>query len=131
MTLKAWKEKYYPKEASKDMTTMQALDHSILKWSGLSKATLDSFALTRHRFLVDEDNEGDLFVVGINTCALCVKFIYEKCWGCPLFEVRGHTPCCEELGDEQVSPYDKFTVNGNPRPMLRWLHKARKMLEAE
>ena len=131
MTLKAWKEKYYPKEASKDMTTVQALDHSILKWSGLSEATLDSFALTRNGFIVDDDNEGGCFIVGIGTCALCVKFFDDFCAGCPLYEVHGNTPCCEELGDEQVSPYNKFIVNGNPRPMLRWLHKAKKMLETE
>ena len=131
MTLKAWKEKYYPKTASPNMTIMQALDHSILKWSGLSKAALDSFALTRHKSLVDDDNEGCYFIVAVGTCALCVKFFDNLCAGCPLYEVRGNTRCCDELGDEQVSPYNEFTVNGNPRLMLRWLRKAKKMLEAE
>lgn len=53
------------------------------------------------------------------------------CKRCPLAIVRGGVQCDIDRPGEVGSPYYSFTGEGNPRPMLKWLRRARKFENAK
>jgi hypothetical protein len=78
---KAWRKKYYPIQASK-CKKADALDHSILKWTGLQENVLKKYGLQLNWLRDVVDELGVLVLeIGVNSCALC-KFFFEK--KCPL-----------------------------------------------
>jgi len=40
MTIKTWKEEFYKVKPSKRMSKVEAIQHSLLKWQGLTKSNL-------------------------------------------------------------------------------------------
>lgn len=126
MSIKTWKLVYYPetaKQASKD--PLKALDHSILKWSGLSKKVLKEHGIeARGTILLSIDTGFEVFFdVDGDTCALCeyasASDVYSPnpCVRCPIVMHTGNN-CSTE--------YTKFRRDGETRPMLALLKKTRK-----
>lgn len=125
MSLSAWKKKYYPVGASK-VSKAGALDHSIRKWPGLSPAVLKRYGLTFNAPYIRDDVSS--FSIDADSCALCVRYYEEDgCGKCPLYRVRGDVRCDHVTEHEIKSPFFSSTSNGDNRPMLRWLRKAKKM----
>ncbi len=126
MSLASWQKEFYKKPADQ-CRVVEALEHSIRKWRGLTKASLKRHRLFRvghviHGFL----EEGGKFLNGTQSCALCQIYYDGGCYSCPLCKVRGDTPCY--YGEEPSrSPYDVWVNTGNSWPMLKWLRRARKL----
>jgi hypothetical protein len=129
MSLKTWCEEFYPVPAC-NVPESEELDHSIRKWEGLRPAA-------RKRHGVSNNCYGDLysgtnmFSIDVTTCALCVRhynLAAGLCPGCPLSDVRG-ADCVSLAKGEREPPYDAWYDRGDPRSMLKWLRRAKRMQE--
>lgn len=86
MTAEEWRKTYYPVPAAECLRG-DALEHSILKWTGLLAKNLPL--------------SGPPIRVGSETCALCHSYIdatgYLNCNKCPIVQVTG-AECEREYG---------------------------------
>lgn len=122
MSLKSWKEEFYPVEA-RDVATPEAtdgelLEHSLRKWRGATEENLTRHGLRRskwRRVELEEEVSGfpDWINFGTATCALCQRYFDVKCEGCPV-EV------CYEAG----RGYSVFSRGGPPDLMIQELEGA-------
>ena len=118
----AWLAKFYPVPASA-CRVEDALEHSIRKWDGLLRANRPEEAAIPIK-------------VHAETCALCHHFNLDDpdpadpvCGGCPLALSRDGTPCDVKLKTEVFSPYTRWTMNWDPKPMIEALAKAKAFVE--
>jgi hypothetical protein len=135
MSLKTWKEEFYPEAPTKRMTAISAIENSIRKWEGLTRANMDKHGLVKlfdESIIVEEEPKSRAkFLVTASTCALCKKYYNRKaylneeedsaCFMCPLYIIKG-----EQCDDKQSSPYIIWMDTGNPRPMISLLKRALK-----
>jgi len=139
MSIKTWKEEFYPVKPRKSMTTKEAIEHSLRKWEGLRKSNLNKHGLIRGFWgdaILEGGDEFERMTIGSDSCALCKKFyssseieadeddgnfiVVDKCSKCPLAHVLGEP--CDGRGDQSV--YGKWVDSGNPVPMIAALKKA-------
>lgn len=126
---KDWLEKFYPVAPSPEMTWEQAVDHTLLKWSGAKKEVLQEYGCKNiDGTIVNRHNDGILFF-GKLSCSLCVKSDNANCILCPLFHVRNEFSCTKCNQHEKKSPYDYFIEDGNVTKMLYWLRKTKAFLK--
>lgn len=131
MSLESWKEEFYPVEASK-CSREEALNHSLLKWSGLKKENLDKHGLTflMGDILYGDLRTGQLFQIDASTCALCYHHRCENedeelCATCPLSIARGGASCDRFLPDEHRTPFGRWCGKADPIPMLEVMAAAK------
>ena len=133
MSLSEWEKIYYPVPADQIKTQAEALDHSILKWSGLRPKVLRAHGIVRYGNALYDEEEGSRFEVAGQTCALCDldsrEVATNDCTTCALYKSRGNVACAIPCVYEETSPYEDFGRDGNPEPMLFELHKAKAWLE--
>lgn len=137
MSLISWKEQYYGEDAkdAAERGTLEALRHSIKKWSGLTPEALaehgvrirghalfDPTVVAKDYPPVPDLDSNDTFVVDTTTCALCVLHLRNCCKTCPLFKLRGVQ--CDDVCGGETSPYGQFIIYGNTSPMLNLLWEA-------
>jgi len=127
MTLKTWKKEFYPVPASKSMSKIKAIEHSLKKWRGLTKSNLKKHDLEYFTgffssYIVDDSDE--LMNIDDSSCALCKKFLPEEeymCEKCPLFIHLG-----KRCDFEDHSPFVIFLKTKNPVPMIKALEETLK-----
>lgn len=131
MSIETWKAEFYATDAE-ETSAHEAMDHSIVKWEGLSKKNLDRHGVRKDaRDSRLTDDEGDRFSIYGGTCALCVHFESQgECTACSLSQARGGVRCDMQRLDESVSPYFAFVCDSDPQPMLKWLKKAKRFEQA-
>jgi hypothetical protein len=141
MPIATWKPIYFHTPANTPMTTLEAVDHSILKWEGMQLEVIAQHQLEHHSqssSLIDE--MGYTFWPGSDSCALCVKFNKDStdegegaCDECPLAIARGHDDeygrfkpisCDSQRSDEKEDPWSLKATQ--PEVMLMWLKTARR-----
>lgn len=120
MSIKTWKDEFYPIEASEvEDDDVKLLEHSIRKWEGLRQENLDKHGVVQkcaHSIIKDRD--GDYFSIDTTTCTLCCHYYDDKtdCKNCPLTQYL-EKPCdCDN-----DSPYCIWCDTGDPEPMLEAL----------
>lgn len=133
MSLKTWKEEFYPIEA-KDTIGMSAIDlikHSLRKWEGLTKENLEKHKCHSLNSNIYDDYTGKPFSVSSISCSLCeVYFDNEqlsaelRCLHCPLAITRKGIPC-----DKSVGPFIVWIMNDDPSEMIEWLNRTLKKQE--
>ena len=111
-----WTDTFYPRSADEIRGGLSAIDHSIKKWEGALASNLKKYNLDKAPLVFDGDN-----------CALCFHYQEDDCTACPLFLARGRVNCFETTKREKISPFHSYTTHNDPRPMLRWLRKTRKL----
>lgn len=127
MSLLLWKEVFYPKEPTMEMTWAEACEHSIAKWNGLFSPILSKYHISKHQHFLFSDPYQ--FPIDATTCALCVKAHGAECELCPIVKMRGHS--CDIQGDgDQVPEYLVWRHTHNPAPMLRLLKQTLKYIQA-
>lgn len=116
MSAESWKAEFYPIQA-KQVLYHRAAAHSLQKWIGLRVSNLDKHNLTALPINVDS-----------STCALCLLNIEVDgdCENCALSRARGGVPCDQCRLDEADcgSPWNRWQVEDNPEPMIKWLELA-------
>ena len=105
MSIHTWKLEFYP---VKSQRTRKPIDHSILKWSGLTKENLEKHGLKLSNSTL-YDGEGLYFDIDGTTCALCFLVQNDSCEKCIVWAKNGRS-CYKE--------YWKFMNTGDPQPML-------------
>lgn len=133
MTLKSWKDEFYPKEAH-ETSKEEAVDHCLNKWKGLRAKNLKKHGLIAEAYNHIEEKNGishSRFYIDGDTCALCFHYYDENlkpylCKECPLFIVRGNFTCDKSLPEEETAPYQQWGETRDPEPMIKWLKKAKK-----
>lgn len=132
MSLKAWKKKYYPKKPTIKMTWLQAIDHSITKWSGMDADTLEEYGLYVSGGQIWEVYSNvDPLEVNSSSCALCIKTCLQhgaSCHGCPIMIMRGE-PCDNSQGSNE-SEYAQWQEKHDPKPMQKLLDKTLEYIQA-
>ena len=139
MTLKTWKEEFYPVKPAKRMTKIEAIEHSLTKWRGLTKTNLNTHDLKvdywNSKQICEEKNPNKFLNIDNTSCALCYKFFIpdrqdyqrSKCENCPLYQANEYIPC----DSSYKSPYRAWVDNSNPRPMIKLLERALKSAQRE
>ena len=127
MSLKTWKEEFYPIEPSSTFSKKEAIEHSILKWTGLLPENMSKHNLqVRVGSIIDIPNAESLSI-DTTTCALCRLFYIEDdngdiCEDCPLMDYLDMR--CDDTENEDGSPYGEFCETGNPEKMISSLRGA-------
>lgn len=126
MSMRTWKKEFYPIHAREAThSTLEALQHSLRKWEGLTEKNLEKHGLFRYGAIVHEIKGEDSFRINDHTCALCHLFLVvptlgeHQCMGCPLYELRGY-PC--DRGEK--APYFEFIEDDRIEPMINLLKLA-------
>lgn len=128
MSLKKWKEKFYPIPAE-ETPKEKAIEHSLNKWKGLR--VLEEFDLKKDGRCIIENNEEDLLMIDATSCALCYWYTNENdfkiscCETCPLYLIR-EIACDEQLdsggkSNNDESPYQIWKIDEDPEPMITLL----------
>jgi ferredoxin len=109
MSEMSWCRKYFnvAPESAAARGAVAAAKHSLRKWRGALPSALKKHKLTTVPIYFDSDS-----------CALCHRFLFGACLGCPLHAVLGHR--CDHGWD---SPYQKW-IGGDAKPMIRALERA-------
>lgn len=132
MSLKTWKEEFYPVEADK-VPEEHAIAHSLQKWIGLRKENLEKHKckITDRlpRSVVNDHTTKDSLPITWKSCALCQHYDgpeeeYHECNGCPLKQLRDR-PCDQAVLDsDEEAPYTIFVATLDPEPMIELLEQA-------
>lgn len=120
MTIKTWKEEFYPVDASEVSTKRGAILHSIRKWKGLLPENLERHGI-RHGDIPYNivDKFGETFDIDIESCALCTLYYdYDNCVRCPLAHTLG-----KRCDDGRTSPFNTWIRRGVPESMIMALEK--------
>jgi len=127
MSIKSWKEEFYPVPAQK-VSKKDAIKHSLTKWLGLTKENLEKHGLRSHwggLLAIDPGAHKIFFTIDDNTCALCHHYMEyqndEPCINCPL--VKNHFVTSEGCGQGDTDDiYSQFrSEKNNPLPMIKAL----------
>ena len=118
MSIKTWEQEYYPEEADA-VEADEALNHSILKWTGLRAENLAEHDVESGGDSDLSDNEGGRFSVNSSTCALCHMYYNDSSWAgdhrcmdCPIYQSAGCS-CRRE--------YRIYSERQDPEPMIKLL----------
>jgi hypothetical protein len=128
MSITTWKKDFYPVSArNANISHIKALDHSILKWSGLHDKILKQYGLyAKYDELFDLETNKVVFNIDGSTCALCLYDNTvendEPCSICPI-TVYAKKTCGVE--------YRFFKMTNSPKAMLTLLKKTRRLFLKE
>ncbi len=134
MSLKTWKEEFYPVPADQ-CPKAEAVAHSLRKWRGLTVENLE-----RHKMVADggDLNSGGVSWFRVNGCALCYHYAdryhpdqTKVCAACPLAKARGGVSCDHCAPGESESPFRRFRLADDPAPMIAALETALAREQAE
>ena len=137
LSYKDWLAKYYPTPAqdfdiaeNDTISQLAAARHSLIKWSGLSKATLSKHGLLKEDdWITTKQRDHDLLHVGSDSCALCA-LVDSRCSECPGTVANNGKSCADDNGYAE-SAYQSFVFGNRVGPMQKWLRKTVKYLEAK
>lgn len=136
MSINTWKEEFYPIEADAAKgDALAAVEHSLRKWEGLraENLTKHSCFVTTVGSIADDGAEAEgranMFRVNSESCALCKyndELVHhgDYCESCPITMATG-VPCDDvdgELEEDDIAPWDEWTMNQNPEPMIAVLN---------
>ena len=138
MSLETWKAEFYPTPAEVISDPVEAIEHSILKWTGLLDDNLRKHAVRKTWQAVqleDVSNYGKFFRVSSSTCALCSLFLNsgfsdddndehdDDCLACPLVKA-GYNSCLCDSSNASENAFEYWALTGDAEPMLEALETA-------
>jgi len=138
MSLQTWMDEFYPTPTRKFPTELEAVEHSLRKWKGLTKENLKKHHVIKSGSLL-RDDAYERFFIDSTTCALCQQHTensedFADCDKCILKKVNvsefdgQHYRCDATLLEKGVGIYQEFVSYGNPQPMIELLEKAKAYL---
>lgn len=140
MSLKSWKQEYYPVGAStvardKTKTDVDLLDHCIRKWIGAGDHATEKHTVSFANNMIQDKSSSvvhQYFSLAGSSCALCQRHdrsVYDgTCKKCPLAQYRNGVRCYNDhptLGN----PY-KFADEKSPAMMVEQLYETKKWVQA-
>lgn len=138
MSIQTWKDEFYPVDQSEiGRSSKDAIDHSLLKWNGLTRDNLKKHNVRLLRpmmILTDSDanlvdvKSPEVFRVDQSTCVLC-RINEHHCCTCPLYIAIGHQVCTLDQDTRNRGPYQLFRDIGDATRMIKALEEARSYLK--
>ncbi len=124
MSLESWKEEFYS-DYPKNMTTFDAIKHSLKKWKGAKDKNLNKHCLVYLNTRVSGPGflESAALRFDSNSCALCHLFLENNCRDCPIAIETGK-PC-----DDVDSTWN--ASRNDPKPMIKLLKKLVKIQQGD
>lgn len=123
MSIKTWKKEFYPISAEKVKSQKKAVEHAILKWTGLLPKNREKHGLVTgsgpYYIYYYDGRVQYFFEICSDTCALCLLTV-DNCRRCKITKVTG-AACTKTNG-----PWAKWADNKDPKPMLKVLRKVLK-----
>lgn len=128
MSLESWKKEFYPITANRT-NKKDAIEHSLLKWKGLTGKNL-----AKHNVKIKvgavADDENMLYVDG-DSCSLCYHYYNDtsswvegsRCEDCPLYKTLGMDCEGEEQDNYEGGPYSVWRYTKNPSAMIEALER--------
>lgn len=130
MSLESWKAEFYPTPATEPQTAIEALEHSLRKWRGLTASNLKHHRLRKSVMCLADD--WDQLDIDGESCALCQLFNFahgrEGCTSCPITLYR-----CKDSEEEPLlveycyREYRAWTehkeASADPYPMIKLLEE--------
>jgi hypothetical protein len=134
MSLQTWKREFYSTIRpfrNRGPDWLAAIDHSIKKWEGATKANTKKHGVTYSGVAVRYEKAGSKFVFSGGNCALCVKVEStpgvntpdDQCEICPVVIVTGES-CVTAYG--RSGGRSLYREGSSPAPMLRLLRTVRR-----
>jgi hypothetical protein len=131
MSLKTWKEEFYPHPANETNKGIPAILHSLSKWRGLNPSNLK-----RHRLeigvggkLYDKKIPRNSLEINADSCSLCYHYMnsnyLDNCITCPIYWT--HERRCTTLNSLGLSEWKIWLHSFNPKPMIKLLEKTLKL----
>lgn len=123
MSLATWKKEFYPVEARDAAgSDVEATEHSLRKWRGLTSRSLKKHNMKRAPntsviYQATDSPEILAWSAAAPTCALCQRAHY-ACKECPLYAARGGFACTDPRPKESRAPWGKWLDSGSTRPMV-------------
>ena len=133
MSVNTWINEFMPVEADEVKgSNKDYINHSLKKWYGLQSENLSKHKMKVgdvDYFSIIEDNEGNTVTIGSPSCALCVHHLDDGgCGSCPIVRFKGHT--CDESGEKgELSSWDEWVQNKDPKPMIKLLEQTLKWVK--
>jgi hypothetical protein len=126
VSLNSWKFEFYPTPASDCKSGIEAVEHSLQKWKGLTKKSLKQHGMRQWKdtlfYEPADPSDDDMFSLDSDTCAMCEIFFDgdRLCDLCPIKLTTGM-----ECSDDN-SIYQRYIRTGNgARKMVAVLKKIR------
>lgn len=121
MSLKEWKEKYYPITAeeianTKGVGPIKLIQHSLQKWKGLRLQEMGKYdLLATEKFIHCHGTLKNLSISNIS-CSLCQKYlsIIPPCNKCPIYKTNKR---------ECFVEFDLWIKERDPEPMIKLLEQ--------
>lgn len=143
MSLKTWKQEFYPVDAEDvvshganyDEIAIDMIKHSLTKWRGLTKDNLDKHDLVQDWRYIKEATLRTFEIDGYS-CSLCCEYrnitFKDPCEQCPITIATGIR---QDTYGARVDPcsveYHCFLDDGGgPEPMIRLLERTLEFYEA-
>lgn len=131
MSLSTWLAEHLPMSASSVRNYVDALRHSLRKWTGLRRTVLEKHGLEARKASIVDLQTCRLLPINSDNCALChVTFIVDvegsDCVNCPLYQHLGRRCDCNKEGE---SPFAAWVRRQDPEPMIRALKKSLEVIE--
>lgn len=126
--LQTWMNEFYPIPANSKLSEKKAIEHSILKWTGLLPENLEKHNVHKGYGSYILDSNSKRFDISGITCALCEKYYIDSdeeeafltvdsaCENCPLYKKLGFG--CGE-GTVEKDPWRKFVLDSDPELMIK------------
>lgn len=122
MSKESWMDEFYPEIVSGvKRTNLEALNHSLKKWEGLTTENMERHDVSIRKL---EDGGRGLYIDS-SSCALCYKHMWvSKCRTCPIYKSNGVGCADGVIEDTYVySEWGAWSNDGNPQPMIDLLRK--------
>ena len=130
MSFNTWRNEFYPTSAAMSEKG-NAIQHSLTKWLGLRKASLEKHNVRLVKSMstpcVKGRGRDSILHISEGSCSLCNIYLFPdkgSCSKCPLYKVLGNKACAAPGGGESSLPYDIFYNELNPGPMIKALREA-------
>lgn len=133
MTLKTWKEDFYPISAEKaaELSWKEAVQHSLRKWEGFLPENLEAHQVFirkpesrngEYLLKLMEPGSKSYLPISSTTCSLCQKAV-DDCRRCPIVSMRERS--CD---NDEFSHMVKLLF---PTPMIELLKKTLEFVSGE
>lgn len=120
MSLQTWKEEFYPTEAGSPEAQASPIEHSLIKWKGLTKENLDKHAVKKTEGYIWIGDDNNSLCIDSDSCSLCLK-------ARSIRSLKQSSLMCEEceihknLNEECDIEYATWCRTGDPTTMISLL----------
>lgn len=120
MSLKSWKEEFYPCAANSKEAQEKPVTHSLRKWKGALPENLKRHGMRNNSCGDICSSRRGIFCFDSDSCALCIASSEPYRVNCNLCHIKAAT------GNDCIDEFNRFVIEDDPKPMIELLEKTAK-----